>query len=106
MLYVVEKNYFQYMVDSRRLIYFNLLGRFFIFFYGAATEHLYFYISTVYGVINAIFMDLSKAYNFLSHDLQLAKLEAYGFDLNSLNLIHSYLSSRQQRVKVGSSFSK
>ena len=36
-------------------------------------------------------MDLSKAYDFHSHDLLLAKLEAYGFDLNSLNLIHSYL---------------
>ena len=51
-------------------------------------------------------MDLSKAYDYLSRDLLLTKLEAYGFDLNSLNLIHSYLSNRKQRVKVGSSSSK
>ena len=58
------------------------------------------------GVIGAVLMDLSKAYNCLSHDLLFAKLEAYGFNLNSLNLIHSYLISRKQRVKVGSRFSK
>ena len=55
------------------------------------------------GVIGAI---LSKAYDCLSHDVLLAKLETYSFDLNSLNLIHSYLSSGKQRVNVGFSFSK
>ena len=36
----------------------------------------------------------------------IAKLEAYGVGENSLKLIQSYLSQRQQRVKVGSSLSE
>ena len=55
--------------------------------------------------IGAIFMDLSKAFDTLDHNLLLAKLEAYGFDLNSLNFIKDYLTNRLQRCKTGSSFS-
>ena len=51
-------------------------------------------------------MDLSKAYDCVNHDLITAKLEAYGVGENSLRLIQNYLSQRQQRVKVGSSFSE
>ena len=51
-------------------------------------------------------MDLSKAYDCVNHDLIIAKLEAYGVGENSLRLIQNYLSQRQQRVKVGSSFSE
>ena len=47
-------------------------------------------------------MDLSKAYDCLPHDLVIAKLEAYGFNNNSLQLIFSFLQSRYQRVKIGS----
>ena len=51
-------------------------------------------------------MDLSKAYNFLPHDLLLlAKLSAYGFDESATTLIVNYLSNRYQRVKIGSTFS-
>ena len=50
-------------------------------------------------------MDLSKAYNTLSHDLLVAKFEAYGIDKNGLNLIHNYLTNRKQRTKVSSSYS-
>ena len=50
-------------------------------------------------------MDLSKAYDCLPHDLIIAKLEAYGFDTNSLKLILNYLTNRKQRVKNGSFFS-
>ena len=39
------------------------------------------------------------------HDLLIAKLNAYGFDYNSIKLIHSYLSNRLQRVRVNSSYS-
>ena len=36
----------------------------------------------------AVFTDLSKAFDCLPHDLFIAKLHAYGFDLNALNYIH------------------
>ena len=47
-------------------------------------------------------MDLSKAYDCQPHDLLITKLEAYGFDFNSLRLMYSYLDCRHQRVKIGS----
>ena len=50
-------------------------------------------------------MDLSKAYDFLHHDLLIAKLEAYGPDKPSLNLVNDYLPFRKQRKTVGSSYS-
>ena len=39
-------------------------------------------------------MNLSKAYDCLPHDLLIAKLEAYGFSHDSLQLVCSYLESR------------
>ena len=57
------------------------------------------------GVAGAILMDLSKAFDCLTHELLIAKLSAYGFSRSALKLIHSYLSERQQRVKVNGSFS-
>ena len=54
------------------------------------------------GIVGTILMDLSKAYDCLPHDLFIAKLEAYGFDFNSLCLMYSYLDCRHQRVKIGS----
>ena len=44
--------------------------------------------------VGAIFMDLSKAFDTLNHDLLIAKLEAFGFSENSLNYIQSYLRNR------------
>ena len=39
-----------------------------------------------------IFMDLSKAFNTLNHNLLLAKLNAYGFSFNAIKFVQSYLS--------------
>jgi len=50
-------------------------------------------------------MDLSKVYDFIVHDLLVAKLEAYGFDRDSLKLRYSYLKGRAERIKAGSSYS-
>ena len=50
-------------------------------------------------------MDLSKAYDCLAHDLINAKFEAYGLTKSSLSLVLDNLTSRKQRVKIGSSYS-
>ena len=50
-------------------------------------------------------MDLSKAYDCLPHDLLLAKMGGYGFRIDSLKLMHSYLVGRRQRVNIGTSVS-
>ena len=52
-----------------------------------------------------VMMDLSKAFDCLSHDLLIAKLNAYGFDKCSLKLIYSYLNGRKQRIKINSEYS-
>ena len=56
-------------------------------------------------IAGALLTDLSKAFDCLNHKLLIAKLEAYGFDYESLTFIYSYLSVRQQRTKVNNSFS-
>ena len=57
------------------------------------------------GVVGIIFMALSKAFDYLPHELILAKLHAYGVDIKSLKLLQDYLSNRTQRVKLDSSLS-
>ena len=39
-------------------------------------------------------MDLSKAFDALTHELQIAKLHVYGFNRGLLKLINGYLSNR------------
>ena len=53
----------------------------------------------------ALLTDLSKAFDCMSHELLIAKLHAYGFSKEALNLIHSYLSNRKQRTKIGDIYS-
>ena len=53
----------------------------------------------------ALFTDLSKAFDCLSHEFLIAKLDAYGFDKNALKLVNSYLSNRKQRVKINNKYS-
>ena len=51
------------------------------------------------GYEGAVLMDLSKAFATLNHDLIIAKLYAYGFDIKTLKLLHSCLTKRWQRTK-------
>ena len=45
-------------------------------------------------------MDLSKAYDCISHELLIAKLECYGLDEISLKLTLNYISHREQMTKM------
>ena len=55
--------------------------------------------------MSAIFMDLSKAFDTINHDLLLAKLKAYGFSKQALSFMCSYLKNRRQRVQINNKFS-
>ena len=55
--------------------------------------------------VGLFMMDLSKAFDCISHDLLLAKLYAYGFGKKSVKLSYSYLKDRKQRVKINSTYS-
>ena len=58
------------------------------------------------GFIGTILMDLSKAYDYLSHNLVIGKLGANGLDRSSLRSLIDYLDSCKQRTKVGLSYSE
>ena len=55
-------------------------------------------------VFATVLMDLSKAFDCILDELLLAKLNAYGLDKISLTFMHAYLSQRQHKTKVGSTF--
>ena len=57
-------------------------------------------------VCAAVLTDILKAFDCPLHDLLIAKLRAFGFDLKSLRVIHAYLNDRIQVTKVGSFYSE
>ena len=55
---------------------------------------------------SALLPDVSKAFDYHDHELQIAKLNVYGFIRPALRLIHDYLSHRKQRTRVNNSYSE
>ena len=45
----------------------------------------------------SLLMDLSNAFDTINHNIMLAKLKAYVFSANTLNLMHSYLKNRKKK---------
>ena len=56
-------------------------------------------------MFGALLTDLSKASDCLDYELLIAKLNAYGFSLTALKLVHNYLSNRKKRTKINLSYS-
>ncbi len=52
-------------------------------------------------VVGAVLTDLSKAFDYLPHDLLISKMYAYGVDIDSCAYIASYFKGRFHRVKLG-----
>ena len=56
-------------------------------------------------MFGTLLTDLLKVFGCLDHELLIAKLNAYGFSLTALKLVHNYLINRKQRAKINSSYS-
>lgn len=53
-----------------------------------------------------IFLDLSKAFDSINHQILLRKLPYYGFSAKSVNLVTSYLANRNQYVDINGNLSQ
>ena len=56
-------------------------------------------------MFGTLLTDLSKAFDCLDNKLLIAKLNAYGFSLTAIKLVHDYLSNRKQRTRVNRTYS-
>lgn len=53
-----------------------------------------------------VLLDMSKAFDSIRHDLLLSKLQNLDFSQGTLDWFQSYLSNRQQCVRIGDAVSK
>jgi hypothetical protein len=51
-------------------------------------------------VVGALFLDLSKAFDCVSHSLLIKMLPCYGLDFHAVRLMESFLTDRKQMVKL------
>ena len=56
-------------------------------------------------MFGSLLTDLSNTFDCPDHELVIAKLNAHGFSLPALKLVHDYLSNRKQRTKVNRTYS-
>ena len=102
---------FERVVFSQLYAYFNDEKLLYISQYGFRKEHstenacLEFIDRIMLDLDNgktplSIFIDLSKAFDTLNHDILIRKLHYYGLDTVSLNWFHSYLNGRHQIVQI------
>ena len=56
-------------------------------------------------VLGALLTDLSKTLNSLSNELLIAKINADGFSLPALRLIHDFSINRQQKTEINHAYS-
>ena len=110
----ISKIYERLMHDNMSDYFNDILSKFQCGFrkrFGAQSYLLYM-IETIrktrdkHGLFAAVMTDLFKAFDCISHELLIAKLNVYGFDETSLKVIISYLKNRTQTTKVGASFSE
>ena len=57
------------------------------------------------GASGNLLTDLSKTFDCLPRELLIAKLHAYGVDISSLKLLHSYLTKQKKRLKLNGTYS-
>ena len=95
---VIEKHFESSMVDYINSILSQYLSG---FRKGYSCQHLLMRFTEEWRkhsdknkIVEALLMDLSKAFDCLLHDLLIAKLEAYGFNTKTINIFKSYLRDR------------
>ena len=110
---IFSKLYVRNMYDQI-LSYINKFLSPYLFGYrkGHSTEQCLFIMTEIWrkaldnkSVAGAVLTDLSKAFDCLSHDLLIAKLQAYGLGKTALKFIYDYLKDRKQRTKINGVYS-
>ena len=56
-------------------------------------------------IFGTVLLDLPKAFDCIPQDLLIAKLNADGFDMNTLALLFSYLKNRKKSVRIKTNYS-